>query len=132
MHLEALKVHYGPAATASLTTAIQQLESRGGASPRLTHGHLNRLGKAQKALDQARKNLGEVDSKWQSFVAKTRDSLQTRFQSYQEDRKKAVLEVNQASANVAAMKEEVKLTVASMNTAAVELDGEAVPSLEEM
>ena len=68
LHLEAIKAHYG-AATSNLQVSIQQLESKGEESPCLTHGHLNRLGKAQKGFDQAKKKLRDVDEDWKSRVS---------------------------------------------------------------
>ena len=126
-HLAAIRSYYGTAATSSLAKEIQTLEQRGESSPRLTHGHLSKLGKAQKQVELCKQEVQKADKDWQAFALKAKNSMQERCAVYQRDRGKA------KAALVEATETQVKHVASALRTnISVEDEGDAIPTLEEM
>ena len=115
MHLDALKQHFGTGAN-SVIRAIDQLEQQQESSPRLTHGHLSKMGRAQKQVDACKKALQDEDSGWRTFVSKAKKSLQDRFVAYQDARAKKQTELKEAQDHLAFVRQEVKQVVDSLRT----------------
>ena len=131
MHLEALKQHFGAGAN-NVIRAIDQLEQNQDSSPRLTHGHLSKMGRAQKQVDACRKALQDEDNGWRTFVAKAKKSLQDRFVAYQDARVKKQAELKEAQDNLTFVRQEVKQVVESLRTdVKTEESGIPVPTPEE-
>ena len=132
-HLAAIRSYYGTAATSSLAKEIQTLEQRGESSPRLTHGHLSKLGKAQKQVELCKQEVQKVDKDWQAFALKAKNSMQERWAVYQRDREKAKAALVEATENLSLLRTQVKHVASALRTdISVEEEGEAIPTLEEM
>ena len=131
MHLDALKQHIGMGAN-SVIRAIDQLEQQQESSPRLTHGHLSKMGRAQKQVDACKKALQDEDSGWRTFVTKAKKSQQDRFVAYQDARVKKQAELKDAQDHLAFVRQEVKQVVESLRTnISAEDSGVPVPTPEE-
>ena len=132
-HLAAIRSYYGTAATSSLAKEIQTLEQRGESSPRLTHGHLSKLGKAQKQVELCKQEVQKADKDWQAFALKAKNSMQERWAVYQRDREKAKAALVEATENLSLLRTQVKHVASALRTnISVEDEGDAIPTLEEM
>ena len=132
-HLAAIRSYYGTAATSSLAKEIQTLEQRGESSPRLTHGHLSKLGKAQKQVELCKQEVQKVDKDWQAFALKAKNSMQERWAVYQRDREKAKAALVEATENLSLLRTQVKHVASALRTnISVEDEGDTIPTLEEM
>ena len=129
-HLAAIRSYYG---TSNLAKEIQSLEQRGDSSPGLTHGHLSKLGKAQKQVELCKQEVHKADKEWNAFVLKAKNSMQERWAAYQQDRMKAKAALVEATENLSLLRTQVKHMVSALRTdLSVEEEGEPIPTIEEM
>ncbi len=115
-----------------LAQKLQLLEEKGGGpETKLSHGHLNKMGKIQRQITSVTEKITKLDQDWQVFVSQVEERFRKHRGLFQQTRAELIATRKSKMAELAMIKEEISKASQTLLNAPVDQDSDVLEVLDD-